>query len=245
MLDGKVVVITGASRGIGECIARTFAENHAKLALIATRETDKTNGLVEELSKLTEVKFYACSINDYEACETVAKTITADFGQVDVIVNNAGITKDNLLAAMGKDDIDNVIDVNLKGTMYITKAFLRGFIRKKHGNIINLSSVVGIMGNAGQTNYAASKAGVIGFTKSIAKEYGAKGVRSNAIAPGFIQTDMTDALGDDVIEKYKSIIPMGRLGETKDVANLALFLASDMSSYITGEVITVDGGMYM
>ena len=245
MLKDKVCVITGASRGIGEAIARKFAANGAKLALIATKETDKTAKIVEDLSKETEVKFYACNINNFEEIEAVSKTILADFGQVDVLVNNAGITRDNLLAAMGKDDIDSVIDVNLKGTIYMTKAFVRSFIRKKHGNIINLSSVVGLMGNAGQTNYSASKAGVVGFTKSVAKEYGPKGVRANAIAPGFIQTDMTGALTDDVIEKYKTLIPLGRMGETEDVANLAFFLASDMSSYITGEVITVDGGMYM
>lgn len=245
MLKDKVCVITGASRGIGEAIARKFAANGAKLALIATKETDKTAKIVEELSKETEVKFYACNINNFEEIEAVSKTILADFGQVDVLVNNAGITRDNLLAAMSKDDIDSVIDVNLKGTIYMTKAFVRSFIRKKKGNIINLSSVVGLMGNAGQTNYSASKAGVVGFTKSVAKEYGPKGVRANAIAPGFIQTDMTGALTDDVIEKYKTLIPLGRMGETEDVANLALFLASDMSSYITGEVITVDGGMYM
>lgn len=245
MLKDKVCVITGASRGIGEAIARKFAANGAKLALIATKETDKTAKIVEDLSKETEVKFYACNINNFEEIEAVSKTILADFGQVDVLVNNAGITRDNLLAAMSKDDIDSVIDVNLKGTIYMTKAFVRSFIRKKKGNIINLSSVVGLMGNAGQTNYSASKAGVVGFTKSVAKEYGPKGVRANAIAPGFIQTDMTGALTDDVIEKYKTLIPLGRMGETEDVANLALFLASDMSSYITGEVITVDGGMYM
>lgn len=245
MLNGKVAVITGASRGIGACMARVFAKNHCKLALIATKETDGTKALVNELSELTECKFYACNINDFEMIENVAKSIQDDFGVIDVLVNNAGITRDNLLMALGKDDIDSVIDVNLKGTMYMTKAFLRGFVRKRHGNIINLSSVVGLMGNAGQTNYAASKAGVVGFTKSLAKEYGAKGIRANAIAPGFIMTDMTNALDEATIEKYKTIIPMGRLGETEDVANLALFLASDMSSYITGEVITVDGGMYM
>ena len=171
--------------------------------------------------------------------------ILADFGQVDVLVNNAGITRDNILPSLSTMDIDDVIDVNLKGTMYVTKAFIRQFVRKRSGSIINISSVVGLMGNKGQTNYSASKAGIIGFTKSVAREYGKKNIRCNAVAPGYIATDMTGALSDEQRDMIRTQIPLGTLGDPENVADLVLFLASDASSYITGEVIKVDGGMYV
>jgi 3-oxoacyl-[acyl-carrier protein] reductase len=246
MLKEKVAVITGGSRGIGRCIAKKFAQNHANVALIATKDGEEIRNAVEELSSLgVTAKAYFANVADMDEMENVAASIIKDFGRVDVLVNNAGITKDNLLMSMKRDEIDAVIDVNLKGCMYSTKAFLRNFLKQKSGNVINISSVVGMMGNKGQTNYSASKAGIIGFTKSLAKEYGKKNLRANAIAPGYIETSMTEVLSDEVKDAIKKEIVLGRLGKPEDVADLALFLASDMSSYITGEVIKVDGGMYV
>lgn len=246
MLKEKVAVITGGSRGIGRCIAKKFAQNHANVALIATKDGEEIRNAAGELSSLgVTAKAYFANVADMDEMENVAASIIKDFGRVDVLVNNAGITKDNLLMSMKRDEIDAVIDVNLKGCMYSTKAFLRNFLKQKSGNVINISSVVGMMGNKGQTNYSASKAGIIGFTKSLAKEYGKKNLRANAIAPGYIETSMTEVLSDEVKDAIKKEIVLGRLGKPEDVADLALFLASDMSSYITGEVIKVDGGMYV
>lgn len=246
MLKEKVAVITGGSRGIGRCIAKKFAQNHANVALIATKDGEEIRNAAGELSSLgVTAKAYFANVADMDEMENVAASIIKDFGRVDVLVNNAGITKDNLLMSMKRDEIDAVIDVNLKGCMYSTKAFLRNFLKQKSGNVINISSVVGMMGNKGQTNYSASKAGIIGFTKSLAKEYGKKNLRANAIAPGYIETSMTEVLSDEVKDAIKKEIVIGRLGKPEDVADLALFLASDMSSYITGEVIKVDGGMYV
>ena len=246
MLKEKVAVITGGSRGIGRCIAKKFAQNHANVALIATKDGEEIRNAAKELSSLgVTAKAYFANVADMDEMENVAASIIKDFGRVDVLVNNAGITKDNLLMSMKRDEIDAVIDVNLKGCIYSTKAFLRNFLKQKSGNVINISSVVGIMGNKGQTNYSASKAGIIGFTKSLAKEYGKKNLRANAIAPGYIETSMTEVLSDEVKDAIKKEIVLGRLGKPEDVADLALFLASDMSSYITGEVIKVDGGMYV
>jgi 3-oxoacyl-[acyl-carrier protein] reductase len=246
MLKEKVAVITGGSRGIGRCIAKKFAQNHANVALIATKDGEEIRNAAQELSSLgVTAKAYFANVADMDEMENVATSIIKDFGRVDVLVNNAGITKDNLLMSMKRDEIDAVIDVNLKGCMYSTKAFLRNFLKQKSGNVINISSVVGMMGNKGQTNYSASKAGIIGFTKSLAKEYGKKNLRANAIAPGYIETSMTEVLSDEVKDAIKKEIVLGRLGKPEDVADLALFLASDMSSYITGEVIKVDGGMYV
>lgn len=246
MLKEKVAVITGGSRGIGRCIAKKFAQNHANVALIATKDGEEIRNAVGELSSLgVTAKAYFANVADMDEMENAAASIIKDFGRVDVLVNNAGITKDNLLMSMKRDEIDAVIDVNLKGCMYSTKAFLRNFLKQKSGNVINISSVVGMMGNKGQTNYSASKAGIIGFTKSLAKEYGKKNLRANAIAPGYIETSMTEVLSDEVKDAIKKEIVLGRLGKPEDVADLALFLASDMSSYITGEVIKVDGGMYV
>ena len=192
-----------------------------------------------------KAKLYVCNISDFEAVSDTVFEIIKDFGGVDILVNNAGITKDKLLMQMSEEDISDVIDVNLKGSMYVTKACLRTFMRQRHGRIVNISSVVGLMGNAGQTNYAASKAGIIGFTKSVAREYASKGITCNAVAPGFIRTDMTDKMPEDAVKAMLSNIPAGRYGEPSDVAETVAFLVSDAAAYITGEVIKVDGGMYI
>lgn len=246
MLEGKVAVISGGTRGIGNAIAWKFAEQGANLALIATRDSERNKKAVKELSETgRDVRLYICDVKDPEQVVSVAEEILADFGEVDVLVNNAGITRDNLLPSLSVMDIDEVIDVNLKGTIYLTRAFIREFVKQRHGNIVNISSVVGLMGNKGQANYAASKAGIIGFTKTVAKEYGRRNIRCNAIAPGYIQTEMTAALNEEQTNEIAKQLPLGRLGQPEDVADLALFLAGDSSRYITGEVIKVDGGMYV
>ncbi len=247
MLEGKCAVITGGTRGIGKAAARLFLLNKASVAVIATKDSEDARNSLNEIDPegTGRLFFYACDISDFDAVEETAKKITADLGKVDILVNNAGITRDNILPGLSKEDIDSVIDINLKGTMYMTKAFIRGMVRQKGGSIINMSSVVGLMGNKGQTNYAASKAGIIGFTKAVAKEYGRKNIRCNAIAPGFIETRMTDALNEEQRSEIIKTLAIERLGKPEDVAELALFLASDRSSYITGEVIKVDGGMYV
>ena len=247
MLEGKCAVITGGTRGIGKAAARLFLLNKASVAVIATKDSEDARNALKEIDPegTGRLFFYACDISDFDVVEETAKKITADLGKVDILVNNAGITRDNILPGLSKEDIDSVIDINLKGTMYMTKAFIRGMVRQKGGSIINMSSVVGLMGNKGQTNYAASKAGIIGFTKAVAREYGRKNIRCNAIAPGFIETRMTDALNDEQRSEIIKTLAIERLGKPQDVAELALFLASDRSSYITGEVIKVDGGMYV
>ncbi len=246
MLRGKVAVITGGTRGIGKAIATKFASEGAKLAIIATRDNEGARETISNLKKFgSDARLYICDVKDPEQVAAVTEEILADYGNVDILVNNAGITRDNLLPSLSVMDIDDVIDVNLKGTIYVTRAFMRSFIKQRHGNIVNLSSVVGLMGNKGQANYAASKAGVVGFTKTIAKEYGRRNVRCNAIAPGYIATEMTAALSSEQTQAIAASLPLGKLGEPDDVAELALFLASDRSRYITGEVIKVDGGMYV
>ena len=246
MLKGKVAVVTGGTRGIGNAIAQKYAENGANLAIIATKDNEKAQAAIEELKKNgTDVKLYLCDIKNADQVTSVSEEILADFGGVDIVVNNAGITRDNLLPGMSIADIDDVIDINLKGTMYVTRSFIRNFIKRKGGNVINISSVVGLMGNKGQANYAASKAGIVGFTKTVAKEYGRKNIRCNAIAPGYIATEMTAQLSEAQTEELKKQLPLTRLGTPEDIAELALFLASEKSSYITGEVIKVDGGMYV
>lgn len=246
ILDGKVAVISGGTRGIGNSIAWKFAEQGANLAIIATRDSERNKNAVKELTETgRDVRLYTCDVKDPEQVASVAEEILADFGTVDILVNNAGITRDNLLPSLSVMDIDEVIDVNLKGTIYLTKAFVRSFVKQRHGNIVNISSVVGLMGNKGQTNYAASKAGIIGFTKAVAKEYGRRNVRCNAIAPGYIATEMTAVLNEEQTSEIAKQLPLGRLGQPDDVADLALFLAGDSSRYITGEVIKVDGGMYV
>ncbi len=246
MLKGKNILITGGTRGIGRETALLFAQNHANLAVLASRNSKEAEDTISQIKDLNgTVKLYICDVKDMEQVEGTAQEILADLGKIDCIVNNAGITRDNLLPNLHKEDIDEVIDVNLKGCIYVTRSFTRSFVKNRSGNVINISSVVGLMGNKGQTNYAASKAGIIGFTKAYSKEYGRKNIRCNAIAPGYIITGMTGELSDIQTEEIKKQIPLGRLGKPENVAKLALFLASDASDYITGEVIKVDGGMYV
>ena len=246
MLSDKIAVITGGTRGIGKSIALKFAQNGADVAIIATSESDAARKTLAELKSLgSDAKLYVCNVSNSEEVERMSEMIIADYGQIDILVNNAGITRDNILPALKDSDIDDVIDVNLKGCMYVTRAFIKNFVKRRSGNIINISSVVGLMGNKGQANYAASKAGIIGFTKTVAREYGKRNIRCNAIAPGYIQTEMTSALNEDMTKAIAESLPLGTLGEPDDVANLALFLAGSSSKYITGEVIKVDGGMYV
>lgn len=245
MLKEKTAIITGGSRGIGASIAEKFASLGANVAIIDIGNTEQANELIKHLSDTYKIKaeFYICDVSDTNACkETVAK-ITEDFGKVEILVNNAGITRDNLILTMEEDDFDKVINVNLKGSFNMIKACARGFVRKKYGKIINIASVSGLMGLAGQANYSSSKAGVIGLTKAVAKELGGKNICCNAIAPGFIATDMTKDLGSE--EEFIKAIPLKKLGKPEDVANVAAFLASEMSDYLTGEVIRIDGGLAM
>ena len=246
MLNGKTALVTGGSRGIGKAVALKFAELGADVAVVATSRSEAAEQTITELSGIgVKANLYICDISDESQVKETVDSVLSDFGKIDILVNNAGITKDGLLMGMPEHDIDKVIDVNLKGTMFMTKAVIRPFMKQRKGNIINISSVVGLMGNAGQANYAASKAGVIGLTKTVAKEYAARGIRCNAIAPGYIVTDMTGELNEKASENIKKMIPVGRFGQPEDIANLAVFLAGDKSAYITGEVIKVDGGMYI
>jgi 3-oxoacyl-[acyl-carrier protein] reductase len=244
LLNGKTVLITGASRGIGSGIARVFAQNGANVAFTYSSSEAPALALQDELSKLgVTVKAYKSDASSFEACEKLAIEVMSDFESLDALINNAGITKDNLLMRMSEEDFDKVIEVNLKSVFNMTKAFQRVFLKQRNGSIINISSIVGVKGNAGQANYAASKAGMIGFTKSIALELGSRNIRANAIAPGFIETEMTDKLDEVVVEQWRAGIPLKRGGSPEDVANACLFFASDLSSYITGQVLLVDGGM--
>ena len=244
LLNKKTVLITGASRGIGSGIARVFAQNGANVAFTYSSSEAPALALQEELSKLgVTVKAYKSDASNFEACEKLASEVMSDFDSLDALINNAGITKDNLLMRMSEEDFDKVIEVNLKSVFNMTKAFQRVFLKQRNGSIINISSIVGVKGNAGQANYAASKAGMIGFTKSIALELGSRNIRANVIAPGFIETEMTDKLDEAVVEQWRAGIPLKRGGTPEDVANACLFFASDLSSYITGQVLLVDGGM--
>ncbi len=246
MLKGKTAVVTGGTRGIGRAIARKFAENGASVAVIATSDSPKARETINELQNLgVKARLYTCNVRNAKEVASAKEEILADFEKVDILVNNAGVTRDNILPGLSIMDIDDVIDINLKGTIFMTRAFIRDFMKNRGGNVINISSVVGLMGNKGQTNYAASKAGIVGLTKSVAKEYGRKNIRCNAIAPGYIETDMTNKLTDAQKGEIAGAIPMTKLGKPEDVANAALFLASDLSGYITGEIIKVDGGMYV
>ncbi|MGO4821759.1 MULTISPECIES: 3-oxoacyl-[acyl-carrier-protein] reductase [unclassified Flavobacterium] len=244
LLEGKVAIITGASRGIGKGIAEVFAKHGANVAFTYSSSVESAQALENELNALgVKAKGYQSNAADFNEAQAMVDAVIAEFGTVDVLINNAGITKDNLLMRMSEEDFDKVIDVNLKSVFNMTKAIQRTFLKQRAGSIINMSSVVGVKGNAGQTNYAASKAGVIGFTKSVALELGSRNIRCNAIAPGFIETEMTAKLNDDVVQGWRDGIPLKRGGTTEDVANACLFLASDMSAYITGQVLNVDGGM--
>jgi 3-oxoacyl-[acyl-carrier protein] reductase len=244
LLEGKVAIITGASRGIGKGIAEVFAKHGANVAFTYSSSVESALALEKELNALgIKAKGYQSNAADFNEAQTMVDAVIAEFGTVDILINNAGITKDNLLMRMSEEDFDKVIDVNLKSVFNMTKAIQRTFLKKRAGSIINMSSVVGVKGNAGQTNYAASKAGVIGFTKSVALELGSRNIRCNAIAPGFIETEMTSKLNAEVVQGWRDGIPLKRGGTTEDVANACLFLASDMSSYISGQVLNVCGGM--
>ena len=245
LLSGKVAIITGASRGIGRAIATKFAREGANIAFTFLSSVEKGKELEAELSALgVKAKGYQSDAASSKACEELVTAVVAEFGTVDVLVNNAGITRDNLLMRMTEAQWDEVISANLKSVFNLTKAIQRPMLKAKKGSIINMSSVVGIEGNAGQSNYSASKAGIIGFTKSVAQELGSRNIRSNAVAPGFIETEMTAALDPKIKEGWIQDIPLKRTGTAEDVANLVAFLASDNSSYITGQVISICGGMH-
>lgn len=244
LLEGKVVIITGASRGIGRGIATVFAQQGAHVAFTYSSSKEAAQELEKELQSLgTKSKGYQSNAASFEDSQELVDQVVADFGTVDVLINNAGITKDNLLMRISEEDFDKVIEVNLKSVFNMTKAVQRTMLKQRKGSIINMSSVVGVKGNAGQSNYAASKAGIIGFSKSIALELGSRNIRSNVIAPGFIETEMTAKLPEDVIIEWRQGIPLKRGGTPEDVANVCLFLATDLSAYVTGQVIHVDGGM--
>jgi 3-oxoacyl-[acyl-carrier protein] reductase len=244
LLKGKTAIITGASRGIGKELAVVFAKNGADIAFTYLSSVEKGEALEKELAEFgTKVKGFRSDASDYKSAEQLAADVVKEFGRIDILVNNAGVTRDNLLMRMSEEQWDDIMRINLKSVFNLTKACQRTMLKQRSGSIINMSSVVGVKGNAGQANYSASKAGIIGFTKSVALELGSRNIRSNAIAPGFIETEMTDALDDKMVAEWRNAIPLKRGGTGEDVANLALFLASDMSAYITGQVINVDGGM--
>ena len=244
LLEGKTALITGAARGIGRAIAIRFAEAGANIAFTVRKVDDNMKSLEAELAAFgVKVKPYVSDASDFEATHKTVDQIKEDFGAIDILINNAGITRDGLMMRMTEEQWDSVINVNLKSAFNFTHAITPVMMRQKSGSIINLTSVVGVTGNAGQANYAASKAGVIGLTKSMAKEIGSRGVRVNAIAPGFIETDMTNALSEDVRKEWAKQIPLRRGGSAREVADVAMFLASDISTYISGQVISVCGGM--
>jgi 3-oxoacyl-[acyl-carrier protein] reductase len=244
LLNNKVALITGATRGIGKEIALTFAKNGANIAFTYLSSEDKAKALETELQNYgIKAKSYKSDAGDFKAAEELVNSVTAEFGAIDILVNNAGITRDGLLMRMSETQWDEVITANLKAVFNLVKAVQKPMLRAKKGSIINMSSVVGLKGNAGQSNYSASKAGIIGFTKSIALELGSRNIRSNAIAPGFIETEMTSLLNEKVVQQWRDSIPLKRGGTPEDVANLTLFLASDLSAYITGQCINVCGGM--
>ena len=244
LLKEKNVIITGGSRGIGRGIAEKFAEQGANIAFTCIKMSDSSIELAENLEKIgVKAKAYESNAADFDAATKLAEDVLNDFGSIDVLVNNAGITKDNLLMRMSEEDFNDVMKINMNSVFNNTKAVLRQMLKQRSGSIINLSSVVGVKGNAGQSNYSSSKAGIIGFTKSVALELGSRNIRCNAIAPGFIETEMTKALSNDQVNDWAESIPLKRTGQVEDIANTSLFLASDMSSYITGQVINVCGGM--
>ena len=244
LLANKVALITGGSRGIGAAIVKKFAEQGANVAFTYLSSAAKANAIAEELSTDgVTVKAYQSDASDYGQAEELVKAVLADFGKVDVLVNNAGITRDTLMLRMSEEQWDQVIHTNLKSCFNLTKHLLRPMMKARSGSIINMSSVVGVSGNAGQANYAASKAGIFGFTKSIAKEVGSRGIRCNAIAPGFIETEMTAELDEKMVDEWKKSIPMRRGGQAAEVADVCVFLGSDMSSYVSGQTINVCGAM--
>ena len=247
LLENKTAIVTGAARGIGEAIAIKFAEHGANIAFtyVSDSSVEKANALVEKLTAMgVKAKGYKTNAGNYAAAEIFVNEVVKEFGQIDICVNNAGISKDNLLLRMTPEQWDDVMTVNLKSVFNITKQVIKPMMKARNGSIINMSSIIGETGNAGQSSYAASKAGIIGFTKSIAKEIGSRNIRCNAIAPGFVETDMTSYLKEgEASDKYKASIPLGRFASAEDIANTALFLASDMGNYITGQTISVCGGL--
>jgi 3-oxoacyl-[acyl-carrier protein] reductase len=247
LLENKVAIVTGAARGIGEGVAIKLAEQGAHIAFtyVSDSSAERSRNLEEKLKSMgVKARAYQSNAGDFAACEALVNDVLKEFGTIDICVNNAGISKDNLLLRMSAEQWDEVIQVNLKSVFNMTKQVIRPMMKAKSGSIINMSSVIGEMGNAGQSSYAASKAGVIGFTKSIAKELGSRNIRCNAVAPGFVETDMTSYLKEgEGAEKYKATIPLGRFASAEDIANVTLFLASDMSSYVTGQVISACGGL--
>ena len=244
LLENKTAIITGATRGIGRGIAEVFAKQGANIAFTYSSSIDAAKALEKELSSFgIKAKGFQSNAANFDAAQELAKNVLEEFGTIDILVNNAGITKDNLLMRISEEDFDKVIEVNLKSVFNLTKAVIRPMMKQRSGSIINMSSVVGVKGNAGQTNYAASKAGILGFTKSVALELGSRNIRCNAIAPGFIETEMTDVLPEETVKVWRDAIPLKRGGTPEDVGNACVFLASDMSAYITGQTLHVDGGM--
>ncbi len=244
LLEGKTAIITGGSRGIGKAIVEIFVKQGANVAFTYNSSSNAAKAIENKLStKNIKVKSYKSDASNFEEAQLLAASVLEEFGSIDILVNNAGITKDNLLMRMSEEDFDRVIQVNLKSVFNMTKAVQRTMLKQRKGSIINMSSVIGVKGNAGQSNYAASKAGIIGFTKSMAIELGSRNIRSNAIAPGFIVTEMTEELGEETIKQYFEAIPLKRGGTPEEIANTCVFLGSDMSSYLTGQVLNVDGGM--
>lgn len=244
LLENKTAIITGATRGIGRGIAIVFAKQGANIAFTYSSSIDAAKALEKELSSFgIKAKGFQSNAANFDAAQELAKNVLEEFGTIDILVNNAGITKDNLLMRISEEDFDKVIEVNLKSVFNLTKAVIRPMMKQRSGSIINMSSVVGVKGNAGQTNYAASKAGILGFTKSVALELGSRNIRCNAIAPGFIETEMTDVLPEETVKVWRDAIPLKRGGTPEDVGNACVFLASDMSAYITGQTLHVDGGM--
>lgn len=244
LLGGKVALVTGASKGIGRAIAESFAKHGASVAFTYLSSVEKGEALEKELAQYgTKIKGYKSDASDYISAEELANTTQAEFGKIDIVVNNAGITRDGLLMRMTEENWDEVQRVNMKSVFNLTKSATKIMMKQKYGSVINITSVVGLKGNAGQANYAASKAGIIGFTKSVALELGSRNIRCNAVAPGFIETEMTAVLDQKVVESWRAGIPLKRGGQPQEVADACVFLASDMSSYITGQVLQVDGGL--